>query len=382
MVGIGTQAIPTLSAIMVVRLLGSAALAGIGTSLVGAGRFLVSYPIGKITDTYGRKAGRLLGLSIGLVGSLLIGGSMALLSFPLFVVGVLVFGMGMAGAQQLRVAAADMYPPSRRAEGLGWVLTGSVLGALGGPVLISGATAVAEAIRAEPLALTWAFVPLVILPGIVLVFRVHPDPKEIASNLAHYYPGYTPPIRPPAPAGGETVGLVAFLRDFPKLAAFVASFAVFGNMSMMMAMTSLTLHQHGYALPTISVSVAIHVVGMFGFSLPIGRLADRVGRRRVMLLGLALAGAGSVLVPATSLYWTITLGTFLVGVGWSCVNVAASALLADTTSPAERGRAIGTNDTFSAVASITMPLVAGPVVEYLAFSALSLVGVGLMVPPL
>ena len=39
-----------------------------------------------------------------------------------------VFGMGMNTAQQLRVAAADMYPPSRRAEGLGYVLTGSLVG--------------------------------------------------------------------------------------------------------------------------------------------------------------------------------------------------------------------------------------------------------------
>ena len=43
-------------------------------------------------------------------------------------------------------------------------------------------------------------------------------------------------------------------------------------MSMMMAMTSLALDHHGYGLTLISVSVSLHVVGMFGFSIPFGRL--------------------------------------------------------------------------------------------------------------
>ena len=57
----------------------------------------------------------------------------------MFVLGMLIFGLGVGAGQQLRLAAADLFPPSRRAEGLGYVLTGSLAGALGGPVLISAA---------------------------------------------------------------------------------------------------------------------------------------------------------------------------------------------------------------------------------------------------
>src|SRR3712207_7831192 len=42
-------------------------------------------------------------------------------------------------------------------------------------------------------------------------------------------------------------------------------------------------------LPAISVSVSIHVIGMFGFSLPLGQLTDRLGRRNVMLIGLVIS---------------------------------------------------------------------------------------------
>jgi MFS family permease len=78
----------------------------------------------------------------------------------------------------------------------------------------------------------------------------------------------------------------------------------------------------------------------------------------------------------------ITTGTFLVGLGWSCVNIAATALYADTTSPAERGRVIGANDTFTAAAAISMPLIGGVVVEYLGFPILGLFGMALMLPAL
>jgi hypothetical protein len=192
-VGVGNQMVPTLGAIIVARLLGSAHLAGMATSALRVSRFLVSYPIGRVADLYGRRVAVVLGLLLGLAGAVSIGLSVLLGSFALFLAGILVFGAGVSAGYQLRVAAADMYPPSQRAQGLGYVLTGSLVGALGGPVLITAAQAWSDTLGLDPLALTWILVPLVIVPGIGLVLAVHPDPKEIAANLERYYPGYCPP---------------------------------------------------------------------------------------------------------------------------------------------------------------------------------------------
>ncbi|MCL4369201.1 MAG: hypothetical protein M1337_08590, partial [Actinobacteria bacterium] len=41
-----------------------------------------------------------------------------------------------------------------------------------------------------------------------------------------------------------------------------------------------------------------------------------------------------------------------VGLGWSCINVASTAVIADTTQPHERGRAVGTIDVFASGAAI------------------------------
>ena len=53
--------------------------------LFGLSRFFVSYPIGKITDLYGRKPGIFVGLTLALVGAVLVGLAMNMASFPLLV---------------------------------------------------------------------------------------------------------------------------------------------------------------------------------------------------------------------------------------------------------------------------------------------------------
>jgi MFS family permease len=379
-VGIGNQMMPTLGALMVVHLTGAEALAGAATAILGGCRLLSAYPTGYVTDTYGRKAGLYLGLLLCFLGSFVIGLAMVEHSAATFFLGVVVFGLGVGAIQQLRLAAADMYPPHRRAEGLGYVLTGSLLGAMGGPVLISVAQNTAPGLGLDPATLAWWLVPPLLLPSAALVFLIRPDPKEIAAHLERYYPGLT--RRAPPPAAQASGSLVSFLHYYPRLVAFVTSTAVYGNMTTMMAMNAIALSHHGHGLPAISLSVAIHIVGMFGLSLPLGRLADRVGRRAIMLLGIVLAATGGCLVPLAAEYWAVTLGTFLVGLGWSCINVTAVAVIADTTGPAERGRAVGTNDTLNGIASISLPLLAGPLIAVAGIGSLAVLSVSLMLVPL
>ena len=378
--GAGGQMVPTLAPVLVVQMINNASLAGIGTSITGLSRLIIAYPIGRLTDAFGRRAGVVLGLLLTGSGAGIIGSAAILQSFPLFLFGLLVMGLGTGAVQQLRVAAADMYPPSRRAEGLGLVLTGSLIGAIFGPILIRTSEALAPRFDLEPIALAWFFVPVAVIGSITLITRVRPDPKEIASNLADYYPDYVPP--PAVREAPEKVSILTFIKEYPKLTAFVSMFGVQGNMNMMMAMTSLALKEHGFPLSAISLSVAIHVIGMFGFSIPIGKLGDRFGRRNTMLLGIFVAAAGTWFVVATPYYWIITLGTFLVGLGWSGVNISATALYADTTAPAARGRVIGANDTFTAAASIGMPLLGGVVIEFLGLRALGFFGMALVAPAL
>ncbi len=117
---------------------------------------------------------------------------------------------------------------------------------------------------------------------------------------------------------------------------------------------------------------------MYGLSLPLGRLTDRFGPRNVTLIGLTAVGFGAVLGPLTSDYWVMAAGVILVGVGWSCVNVAVTARIADSVPPVERGRAEGVVDSFAGLASFTLPLLGGPLAEMAGFWALAVLAVALV----
>ena len=137
---------------------------------------------------------------------------------------------------------------------------------------------------------------------------------------------------------------MSLLRRTPIRRAIVANCAAQGNMSIVMVLTSLVLHHHGHSLSAIAFSHMFHTVGMFGFTIPLGRLADRMGREQVMYPGVAVALVGAALVTFTPAFWSVTLGTFLVGIGWAAANVASTALIADRSETGERGRAIGVSD--------------------------------------
>src|SRR6185503_18098105 len=68
-VGAGTQLAYGIGPLMVIAVTGSAGLAGLTVGLFGVSRFFVSYPIGKVTDYFGRKPGILLGQGLALLGS-------------------------------------------------------------------------------------------------------------------------------------------------------------------------------------------------------------------------------------------------------------------------------------------------------------------------
>lgn len=370
-----------LGPLMVVGLTGSASLAGLSVSLIGLSRFLVSYPIGKITDTYGRKPGILLGLVLALIGSVTLGLSQTFQNLPLFVAGLLVFAMGMNAAQQLRVAATDMFLPHMRARALGYIAMGSMAGLVIAPLIVSASETFASNIGANALSLPWLFLPALILMGMSLIAFIHPDPKYIGENLPLYYKGYVPPARSSG-RGASVFRVNTLFAHRPTLLAIVANSAAQGNMSIVMVLTSLVLAHHGHGIGAIAASHTFHTAGMFAFTIPLGKLADRVGYSKVMLPGVAVALAGAALVTFTDHYALITLGTFLVGIGWAATNVASTALIANQTETAQRGRAIGVNDSFAGGMTVAAALATGPLIEAYGLPAAGVAAVMIAVVPL
>ena len=64
-IGAGTQLAYGIGPLMVLAVTGSASLAGLTVGLFGVSRFLVSYPIGQITDRFGRNPAELADANAG-----------------------------------------------------------------------------------------------------------------------------------------------------------------------------------------------------------------------------------------------------------------------------------------------------------------------------
>jgi len=380
--GAGMQLAFGIGPLMVVSLTGSSRLAGLFVGLFGISRFLVSYPVGKITDAYGRKPGIFLGLSLALLGTLGVGLAMTLQSMLGLTVGMLVFGMGMHASQQMRVAATDMFPPQLRARALGYVALGSLLGLLIAPLMVTFAEHGGHGHDQQALILPWLMLPVLIVIGMVIVTFVRPDPKQIGMKLEHFYPGYVRPSPLPK-AEVRPFRAWSLLRNPQTRLAIVSNCAAQGNMAIVMVLTSLVLSHHGHSLSAIAFSHMFHSAGMFAFTIPLGQLADRLGRNRVMYPGVATSLVGAWLVTFTGgTMVAVTLGTFLVGLGWAAANVASTALIADRSRTEERGRAIGVNDSAAGGASVLSAVVTGPLIEWSGLPAAGITAVLLAAVPL
>jgi MFS family permease len=380
-IGAGTQLAFGIGPLMVMAVTGSAALAGLTVGLFGISRLLVSYPIGKITDRYGRKPGILFGQGLAIIGSVATGLAMLAQSAAGLTLGMVLFSMGVGGSQQLRVAATDMYPPRMRGLALGFVATGSLIGIALSPLVMSLAETVGARTGYAAIGLPWLMLPLLILFGMALVRFVRPDPKEIGINLDRYYPGYVPP--PKRTTGGPAeFDPMSLLRATPTRLAIVSNCAGQGNMSIVMVLTSLVLAHHGHSLTAIALSHMFHAAGMFAFTIPLGWAADRWGRERVMYPGVMISLIGALLVAFAEGFWSVTLGTFLVGLGWAAANIAATALIADSVDTTQRGRAIGVAEGSAGIMTLAAAVVTGPLVQWASLPAAGVTAVLIAVVPL
>ncbi len=365
--GAGMQFIYGLGPLMIVGISGSNDLAGLSVALIGLSRFLVSYPIGKITDSFGRKPGILLGLALALVGTLIIAFGQNMSHLVWVIIGILIFGMGMNAAQQMRVGATDMFPSALRGQALGYIALGTFAGLILSPAVVNLGERLSDSGLGNALVLPWLMLPVLIVIGACLVYFVRPDPKEIGQNLARYYPGYVEPQHAVGDSKNFSGG--SLMSYVPTRLAIAANAAAQGNMSIVMVLTSLVLQHHGHSLTSIAWAHLFHSAGMFAFSIPIGKLSDRIGRAKIMYPGLILTIAGAALVGLTTGYISITFGTFLVGIGWAMTNVASTALLADEVDTSMRGRAIGTNDSWAGGTSLVLSIITGPLISALGLPA-------------
>lgn len=91
----------------------------------------------------------------------------------------------------------------------------------------------------------------------------------------------------------------------------------------------------------LGLALAAYAMPILVISIPTGRLADRIGRRPLLLGGLVLTGIGSLLIAFSDSLTLLLAGRAVQGVGSTASWVAALALVSDLARPGRKGEAIG-----------------------------------------
>ncbi|MGI5486953.1 MFS transporter [Microtetraspora malaysiensis] len=379
--GAGVAVGLALSSLVVSRLSGSTVIAGFAGTATVLGAALLALPTARAAGRGGRRAGLTLAYVCALLGSIVAVVAIGLESWQLLLAGLVLVGGGSAGNLAARYSATDLAPPGHAARHLSLVVWASTVGTVAGPNLVKPAQAVAE-----PLGLTGAAGPFALsaltfaVTALIIAIGLRPDPFILARRIA----------APPAPtdlaepaesakpaaardAGGRTLRTAwEALRRSPQARRALAGIAVSHTaMVSVMSMTPVHLDHEGASISVIGIVISVHIAGMYVLSPLVGWLADRIGRRNVMLIGMGVLICAAVLAGSGGHRVTqVGAGLLLLGIGWSCGLVSGSAMLTEAVEIEHRPAVQGMSDLLMNVCGATGTILAGAVVGFAGYGVL------------
>ena len=363
------QLAAALSSVTLVSVTGVTGILGLGPAIFLLSGAAAVGPAGRLMDSVGRMPVIRGGFAGGAVGCAVVSVGCKTSSAFVVCLGLALLGGSGAIALLSRAAAAEMFPPERRARGMALVLFGAVSGAIWGPVVF-GPLFAHRGFDAAGLAAPWLIGVPFMAAGCAIAFLVRPDPKVLATA----YPAERDASLPPQ-----------LLREIvrrpgvvPALVAAVASFAV---MAAVMNLAGYVAVGRGHHQGDVFTMISIHILGMFGLVLVVGDLIDRFGRRRALVFGLAL-----MTVSNAALIWLTGVGGMSIallglGLGWNFSYVAATTELVSLTSPAERGALIGFSDLLASLVAAGLALLGGVVYTGAGVAALAISAAALAALP-
>jgi MFS family permease len=353
----------------------SPSLAGAPSAVSLLGGALAAFVWGYLMEVLGRRLGLVLGLALAAVGNAVAGWAVVTDSFSLFLLGLLLVGVGYAALLLGRFAAGEVHRPAERGRAIATVVLGGTVGAILGPLLVGPTGQLAQQMGLGPLIGPYgAGLILFILAAATVLVGLRPDPRDLGRALTSAYQDGNATADEARPLG-EIVRAPGFLVAMGSMAFAQAV------MTMLMAITSLHMQGHHHSLGDISLVISAHTVGMFAFSVFSGRLADRWGRGPVILTGGTVLILACLLAPWSNELLPLSLSLFLLGLGWNFAYVGGSSLLSDQLSASERGKAQGFNDLTLGLASTAGSFGSGVVFAATGFAVMALVGAAAAVVP-
>jgi len=129
-------------------------------------------------------------------------------------------------------------------------------------------------------------------------------------------------------------------------------------------------------LPAVQWVVLAYLLGVSGLVVAAGRLGDLVGRKRLLLAGIAMFSLGAGLGAAAPMLPVLVAARLLQGAGAAAMMALTMAAVRDTLPAAETGRAMGMLGTVSAAGTALGPSLGGVLVAGFGWPAVFLLQAG------
>lgn len=361
--GVGVAGTVAAGSLLVASITNSETLAGLTQTFAVLGAAAMALPLSRLTQRGGRRLGLSAGYIFGATGALLaiLGGTNEILF--LMLMGAFMLGAASAAGYQARFAATDLATGETRSRDLSFVVWGSTVGAVTGPNLMGPSGNIAELIGFPRLVGPYviAFVTLT-LGTIVIQFFLRPDPYLTAVNLKDDGKTRTKLLSARA--------ALKIIRENPRALIGIAAIAI-GHVAMVsvMVMTPLHMAHVDVTLTIIGLVISIHIAGMYAFSPIVGLLSDKYGRISVIRLGVIILLLATIVAgtAAADDAFTLGIGLFMLGLGWSCTLIAGSTLLSESVEKEIAPSAQGASDLLMNLSGAGGGALAGVVIATLGY---------------
>ena len=160
------------------------------------------------------------------------------------------------------------------------------------------------------------------------------------------------------------------------------------SLSLSMLLSSLGTSIANVGLPTLAQAfsasfqqvqwiVLAYLLAITTLIVSVGRLGDITGRRRLLLIGIFLFTAASVLCGVAPTLWLLIAARALQGLGAAIMMALAMAFVSETVPKTKTGSAMGLLGTMSAIGTALGPSLGGVLISGLSWRAIFLVNVPL-----
>ena len=148
-------------------------------------------------------------------------------------------------------------------------------------------------------------------------------------------------------------------RTAEILSIYIPAFFIFLGMGIVSPILALYASTFNVSFAEVSLAISMYAIGRFLADIPVGIMADHVGRKPLMIIGTIILAATSFLNASADVFWQFLVYRFIQGVGSSMWVTSRMALLADILKPEERGRVLSYFSSFMLIGSAAGPTVGG-----------------------